>query len=409
MKRFAWLILSMMAIGCAAPMNVNVPSESDPDFIPTGATREQVTVAPQGPSVRQNQIIVALKPGARLTQATEQSTIQLKQRYCVVTLPAGMTVAQGRALYAKNPAVNQVLENRVYSANAISEPMFADQWACQSNRINLESAYARNIDASNLTVAVLDSGLDYNHPEFTGRVLRGWNFVDHSSDVMDRMGHGTHVAGIIGAAGHNGQGIAGVANCKLMAVKVLNDKGEGSTDALAAAIKYAADYNAKVINLSLGSSDTTPDPVLQEAIAYAYEKGCLIVAASGNTHSAVGYPACDSHVMAVSSTSQFARWEYISWFSNRGPEVAVAAPGGSILSTLPLSANSTGEVGYGRLSGTSMACPFVSGEAALIFAQHPNWTAQQVYNRIISTADSKGSRSNTYGYGRINIGRAVAQ
>jgi subtilisin family serine protease len=113
--------------------------------------------------------------------------------------------------------------------------------------------------------------------------------------------------------------------------------------------------------------------------------------------------------MAVSSTSQFARWEYLSWFSNRGPEVAVAAPGGSILSTLPLSANATGHVGYGRLSGTSMAAPFVTGEATLLFAQHPDWTAQQVYNRIISTADVKnGGRNQYYGWGRINIGRAVS-
>ncbi|MGE5707213.1 MAG: S8 family peptidase [Bacteroidota bacterium] len=406
-----WLLSVILLAGCGNPM---LPAdETTPDWAPAGAVKEEL--APQAPvaAPKRNQIIVAVKPGAKLirVQSAGERVVQslkLSNSYQVVELPEGMSVEEGKALYAKNPAVAYVAENRFYHTTAVNDPLASEQWASSSKRLDLEPVWAKNIDASGVVVAILDSGIDYNHPDLQGRVMRGWNFMDNSSDIMDRVGHGTHVAGIIGASAGNGIGVAGVANCKLMAIKVLNDQGTGTTDAVAAGIKYAADYGAKVINMSLGSSNTQIDPVIHDALEYARAKGCVAIAAAGNDHSAVGCPANDPLTVAVSSTSHFLSWEYISWFSNRGPEVAVAAPGGGIMSTLPTSSNLMGKTMYGKLSGTSMAAPFVSGEAALLFALHPNWSADSVVNQIVHSADQKkGGKNIYYGWGRINIHRAI--
>ncbi|HBN10025.1 MAG TPA: hypothetical protein DD435_15750 [Cyanobacteria bacterium UBA8530] len=414
-KQLTWFFLASVLTGCANSAPGTPDLSSDPAWQPPGAVREELVIKPQAPSVRQNQIIVALKPGVKTlkVQSVDERVIQslsLTSHYQVVSLPAGMSIEEGKALYSKNPGVSYVAENRIYHTNTVlNDPLLDQEWAFRKNRINMEPVWGRSIDASGIVVAVLDSGIDFNHPEFAGRVMRGWNFADNSSDVMDRVGHGTHVAGIIGASGNNGQGISGVANCKLMAVKVLNDRGEGTTDAVAAGIKYAADYGAKVINMSLGSSDTRIDPVIHEALGYARDRGCLVLAAAGNDSAAVGCPANDPQAMAVSSTSNFLLFEYFSWFSNRGEQVVVAAPGGSILSTLPLGSNLMGATSYGKLSGTSMATPFVAGEAALLFALHSDWTPDQVRQRIIDSADrKKGGRNVFYGWGRINIGKAVS-
>lgn len=373
------------------------------------------------PMTVRNQIIVQVKPGAsyQVARFAEQTgsrvvqSIDVGTRFQVVNLPAGMSVADGLAKYGAASGVAAAMPNRIYGVTATAaepnDPFYDKQWG--SDKIEAPTAWAKNIDASGMTVAVLDTGVDYRHPEFGNRVIRGWNFADNTADVMDRFGHGTHVAGIIGAAGNNGVGVAGVAwNAKILAVKVLGDNGQGSTAGVISGIRYAADMGVKVINMSLGSPDTTVDPALSTAIAYANNKGCLVIAAAGNNHGEVGSPANDPGAIAVSSTSKFLFWEYMSWFSNHGTKIEVAAPGGSIYSTLPLDANKTGATGYGKLSGTSMAAPYVSGEAALIWAKHPTWTAQQVRSAITSGVDHKGSagRNSHYGYGRINLEKALA-
>ncbi len=393
----------------------------DPDA--GGAAAEGADFALTKAGIVRNQIIVQLKPGAvaqyNVARFTADSgarvafNIDLGNKYQVINLPAGMSVEEGLRRYGQNTGVASVTPNRIYGvAGAVVEPNdpFMDkQWA--EEKINAPEAWGQNINASGVTVAVLDTGVDYRHPEFGGRVLKGWNFADNNADVMDRFGHGTHVAGIIGAAGNNGVGVAGVAwNVRILAIKVLGDNGQGSTAAVVNGIKYAADMGAKIINMSLGSPDTTIDPALSAAIKYANQKGVIVIAAAGNNHGEVGSPANDPGAIAVSSTSKFLFWEYLSWFSNRGSKVEVAAPGGGIWSTVPLDANRTGATGYAKLSGTSMAAPFVAGEAALIWAKHPNWTPQQVHYTIDNSVDHKGSegRNSKYGFGRINLQKALA-
>lgn len=386
---------------------------------PFGAMPEGADFALTQPKTISNQLILELKPGTQLQNSVRGfatasggqmvQTISVGKQFAVIQLPAGMSLEEGKRLYGDHPAVSSVGENRVYGvALTPNDPSFDDQWAY--DRVKPEAAWDQQIDASGITVAVLDTGIDYTHPELAGRVVKGYNFVDNSLDVMDRFGHGTHVAGIIGAKGNNGIGIAGLAwNVNLLAVKVLGDNGQGSTAAVMKGIQYAADMGAQVINMSLGSPDTAIDPALQQAIAYANAKGSLVVAAAGNNRGGVGSPANDPGALAVSSTSKFLIWEYLSWFSNRGDKIEVAAPGGGIWSTVPMNPNKTGATGYGKLSGTSMACPLVAAEAALLFAKHPTWTNQMVRARIQSAVDDKGAtgRDAKYGFGRINLAKAL--
>ncbi|MFP5502825.1 MAG: S8 family peptidase, partial [Candidatus Sericytochromatia bacterium] len=276
-----------------------------------------------------------------------------------------------------------------------------------------EQLWEKGVSAKNVIVAVLDTGVDYNHPELQGRVVPGYDVADKDNDPMDRHGHGTHVAGIIGAARNNGEGISGVADCKIMPIKVLGDNGSGTTDSVLEGIKYAVDHGAKVINMSLGTSDPSIDPVLHMGLEYAYKKGVVVVAAAGNDGGKVGSPANDPYAIAVSSTSRFWLFEWRSFFSNRGDQIEVAAPGGGIWSLLPVGQSTLGAKQgrsmYGKLSGTSMAAPFVAGEAAMILAQHPNWTVEQVRNRIRQAVDDKGARGrdSNYGFGRINLAKAL--
>lgn len=386
---------------------------------PLGAAPEGADFALSQPKTISNQLIVELKPGTQLQKTVRGfatasggqmvQTIDVGKQFAVIQLPAGMSLEQGKKLYSGHPAISSVGENRVYGvALTPNDPSWDDQWAY--DKIEPEQVWDQQIDASKITVAVLDTGIDYTHPELENRVIKGYNFVDNSLDVMDRFGHGTHVAGIIGARGNNGIGVAGIAwNVRMLAVKVLGDNGQGSTAAVMNGIRYAADMGAKVINMSLGSPDTAVDPALQQAIAYASAKGSLVICAAGNNRGGVGSPANDPGALAVSSTSKFLWFEYLSWFSNRGDKIEVAAPGGGIWSTVPMNPNRTGATGYGKLSGTSMACPMVAGEAALIFAKYPSWTAQMVRARIQSAVDDKGSsgRDSKYGFGRINLAKAL--
>jgi thermitase len=380
-----------------------MPADAEPDEASFQAPTEVVN----------DQLIVQVAPGTRAVLAADGGPQTIREfdmgfRYQVVKIPAGMSRQEAIARVSRRPGVRMVAPNRIYSTTMTpSDAMFKQQWGL--DKIGAKTAWDKGVSASGVTVAVLDTGVDYNHPELKGRVIKGPDLADKDADPMDVHGHGTHVSGVIGASGNNNEGIAGVAwNCKILAIKVLSDNGSGTTDAVMEGIKYAADHGAKVINMSLGTSDPSIDPVLHVAMEYAYKKGVLIVAAAGNDRSLVGSPANDPYAIAVSSTSSLWKFEWLSTFSNRGEKVEVSAPGGGIWSLMPSNGGKMGRM-YGKLSGTSMAAPFVSGEAALIIAQHPNWTVEQVRNRIRMAVDEKGTagRDAKYGYGRMNLAKAL--
>ncbi len=290
---------------------------------------------------------------------------------------------------------------------------FSRQWAASA--IKLPQAWRQTTGSDRVRVAVLDTGIDYNHPELADFIDKdsSYNFIDNNSDAMDYNNHGTHVAGIISAKGDNGNGTAGVMwESELMAVKVLGDDGNGSEWSLAQGILYAAGLldnqprqTADIINLSLGMSDPNHVPkTLERAIERAAAEGIIIVAASGNNGSrGVIYPAAFPDVIAVGALEENGSdMPEVTSYSNYGPEIDVTAPGSLIYSTLA-------DDKFGYMSGTSMAAPHVSGLAGLMLSE--GIRARDVRSLLQDTAIKLGNDdfSESYGYGMINSYKSVYQ
>ena len=247
-------------------------------------------------------------------------------------------------------------------------------------------------------VAIIDTGIDYNHPDLSGNYGGGIGYrAGVVIDPLDDHGHGTHCAGIV-AAVDDGEGVIGVApEAWLYAVKVLNQYGDGyygyASD-IAAGIEWAIVNDMQVISMSIGSNSYSES--IKSACDAAYESGIIVVAAAGNDYSSRGraefdtvdYPARYESVIAVGATNSYDERAY---FSSTGPDVELAAPGVNILSTY--------RGGYAYMSGTSMACPHVAGTAALAMAAYPDWTNVQVRQQMQDTADDLGAAGFDYWYG----------
>ncbi|WP_442950439.1 S8 family peptidase [Paenibacillus sp. DMB20] len=246
-----------------------------------------------------------------------------------------------------------------------------------------------------VVIAVVDTGVDLRHTDLEGQLVPGYNVVNPDSDPSDDVGHGTHVAGIIGALVNNGEGVAGMSwYNKIMPVKALDASGSGTTYAVAEGIIWATDRGAKVINMSLGNY--ADSQFLHDAVKYAYDRDVLLVAASGNDNTErPGYPAAYPEVLAVGATNQdMSRAEY----SNYGDYIDVTAPGTNIASTFPGNQ-------YAALSGTSMASPHVAAMAGLIRSLNPDLTNREVMDLMISQAVDLGEKGKDkyYGNGRIDV------
>ena len=314
----------------------------------------------------------------------------------VVVVPSA-TAAAALARLKHSPSVEFAEPDATAEAADVpDDPSFSLQWGM--TKIKAPDAWTTTKGSPSVKVAVLDTGVSLSHPDLQGKVVATRNFSS-SSTPDDVNGHGSHVAGIAAAATNNGVGVAGVGySVDIMDVKVLGDSGSGLYSDMISGITWAADNGANVINLSLGG--TMASSALESAVNYAWSKGVVVVAAAGNSaSSAPFYPAYYANVMAVAATTDL---DKLASFSDYGDWVDVAAPGISIYSTIP--------GGYGYMSGTSMASPFVSGLAALLFAQATDTNGNgllndEVRSRIQSTADNIGLSS--IGSGRINAYRAV--
>jgi len=267
-----------------------------------------------------------------------------------------------------------------------------------------------------VTVAVVDGGVDLDHPDLVGSLwvnpgeipgngidddgngfvddVHGWDFVDDDGMPDDIYGHGTHVAGIVGATTDNALGMAGMGwEGKVMAVRVLETQ-DGTVQDVAQGIEYAVDQGAQVINLSLGACYLDMQE-MRDAVTYAQDAGVLLVAAAGNTSgSCPFYPAAYDDVIGVAATDSN---DQRASFSTYGSHVYVAAPGVAIQST-------TLGGGYGGKSGTSMATPMVSGLAALLWTHCPGSTSSQIAQTIADGAVDLGAAGwdSYYGWGRID-------
>lgn len=288
-----------------------------------------------------------------------------------------------------------------FSANSINDPLVPDQWGWL--RIHSDMAYDTGFHGSGVIVAVLDTGVDTTHPDLKDNLISGYNFVDKNDNVTDLDGHGTMVAGIIAAVANNSEGIVGVApKVKIMPLKVLTSKGGNWID-LDLAIIYAAIKGADIITMSLGGrSSLLFDAATQAAINFAYQKGCVLVAAAGNDNSSEPfYPAAYDKVIAVSAINQS---DQKAPFSNFGSYIDLCAPGVNILSTFI-----NGKYAYG--SGTSFAAPFVAGVAALLLSKHPDLTPQEVAETLYHYAEDLGESGwdQFYGWGLVNAYSTITQ
>ena len=335
-----------------------------------------------------------------------------------------------------------------------SDPYFSRQWGLQ--KIQVQQAWTTSTGSGAL-VAVVDSGVDLTHPDLQTNlvVYTDADFVEPEGNCVgpkkpgrtcvqdgpqDENGHGTHVAGIVGAVTNNGLGVAGVApSARILPVRVLDEENSGDVDHIAAGIHYAADHGADVINLSLGwpsgygeaiGALGSLDPIY-DALDYAWSRGSVVIVAAGNYSAPIcSEPASGHHVVCVGATDSRDLHSYFSNFDATELETHVTAPGGQGLSQLSLGPNTptaatcagdifstylrsktvycAGESGYEATSGTSMAAPHASGIAALLAAK--GLTNQQIVDCLKRTSDDLGApgRDPVYGYGRVNAARAVA-
>jgi subtilisin family serine protease len=337
-------------------------------------------------------------------------------------------IDQAIAELRRDPAVLDVEEDRpVPVAFVPNDPHYGALYGL--HQIGSAAAWD-TAKGDGVIVAIVDTGIDYTHPDIDANVWtnpgeipgngldddgngfiddhRGWDFVGptwvspvHDNDPQDIHGHGTHVAGTVAAEGDNGIGVIGVAwKAKVMATKGISDDGFGPISSLAAAIVYAADNGADVINASFGNE--FPSTTLQEAVDYAHAHGVVFVAAAGNNNRDASqfYPASFTNAVAVAAVDQAGQK---APFSNFGRRIDVAAPGVDILSL------QNGSGGYRGLSGTSMAAPHVAGVAALIVQRNPEFTSEQIRQALRTSADDLGApgKDDSFGYGRASAASAV--
>ena len=287
------------------------------------------------------------------------------------------------------------------------DPNLGEQWGIDA--LHLPEAWDTS-DGDGIVIAIIDTGVDLEHPDLRDRLVDGHDFVDGDDEPQDENGHGTHVAGIAAAASDNGVGVSGAApGARIMPVRVLDADGAGDEAAIAEAITWAADNGADVINLSLGevgfASRIIKGGPLNRAIRGASEAGTVVIAASGNEGTArrpfrIAVPVVV--VGAVDDTGAAAE------FSNFGDQRAVVAPGVGILSTAPTGPSAIwpdGTEGYELLDGTSMAAPFVSGVAALLLAQ--GRTPDDVRSLLFDTA-ANPEGDTRLGAGLVDAAAAVA-
>jgi subtilisin family serine protease len=297
------------------------------------------------------------------------------------------------------PGVVAARTTRLRALGVNGEPMAPDQWNLQL--VGAPDAWDVTQGAG-VTVAVVDTGLDVSHPDLDGRVLPEIDLLPDVTPLPEQNAHGTRVASLIAGA-LNGVGMAGVApQASILPVAALDPSGVGDSSTVAAAIIAAADAGARVINLSLGGPDR--DPVLDQACAYAYSKGAVLVAAAGNSFqfgNEVQYPAASPDVVAVASVDATGT---PSAFSNTGPHIDIAAPGQDVLAAVPFAS-------YDRENGTSFATPHVAAAAALVAAANPALSAAQIISAVTLTAQddvSGNGRDDQLGYGIVRADRAVA-
>ncbi len=325
---------------------------------------------------------------------------KVKYRYSLVPAIAATVPESAIEGLLRSPQVSYIeLDDMVYAIDAELD----NSWGVK--RIGAGTVHGAGNKGQTVKVAIIDSGIDYNHPDLSANYAGGYDFVNKDSDPFDDNGHGTHVAGTVAAVDNNA-GVVGVApEARLYALKVLGANGSGNYSDVVAAVQWAVNNGMEITNNSYGSS-TNPGLTVEQAFDNAYNAGLLHVAAAGNSGNSTGtgdnviFPARYASVIAVAATD---KTDTRASFSSTGTAVELAAPGVSINSTVPRG-------GYASWNGTSMASPHVAGTAALVLVSgvtdsNNNGRINDEVRQILNaTADDLGitGRDTWYGFGLVN-------
>ncbi|OGC07475.1 hypothetical protein A2230_03045 [candidate division WOR-1 bacterium RIFOXYA2_FULL_36_21] len=328
----------------------------------------------------------------------------------LIKFPTENSVEQVISELKKLSEVEYAHPNHIIKAFITPNDSLYNTYQWNMSKISAEAAWDITTGDSSIIVAVADTGIDYNHEDLSGKIILGYDYENNDSDPIDDNGHGTHVAGVIGAITNNDKGVAGLNwGCKIMAVKIMGVGGYGSLLNASRGIEYAASNGAKIISMSFGIEYDDDD--LKDTIINAYSRGCILVAAAGNENkSSRFYPAgYDDYVIAVAATDQndlVGHWGTDTPLSasNYGEWIDVCAPGTDIVSTWKSN-------NYANQGGTSMAAPHVAALAALILSKKPSMSQEnvryQIENSCINIDSLNPSYANLLGYGRINAALAL--
>ncbi len=371
------------------------------------------------------------------------STVRFKKQFFLLSVAPSVDVDSLTNVLEQDAGVAYAVPNHLFKVDwTPDDPGLEKQWGL--SKIQAEKAWDFTRGDPSVLLAVIDTGIDYNHPDLArslwvnpgedlnhnGRVdstdfngvdddgngfvddIRGWDFVDapnypdagdylnRDNNPDDENGHGTAITGILAAQADNGLGVAGVApGCRVMNLRAGTSRGLLEEDDVAAALLYAVENGARVVNMSFG--DVALTPFLRDVIQFAYTNNVLCVASSGNDgNDKIHYPSGLNETLSVGASTQY---DGRAPFSNFGFSLDLVAPGYQIYTT---ERNNS----YGMVSGTSASSPFVTGVAGLILSRNPNLTAQTLRHILTSTCDDIGEAGwdTSFGAGRLNAFRAVS-
>lgn len=373
--------------------NIEISASSNKDFDSNGISKKYVLVKLKNSTSKSETFSAKYQ--------TKIKNVIPKINVMVVEIPETKTSQNFLQTLKNDKDVLFAEPDRKVELDDFNDPMINDQYALK--KVDAVSAWNINQGNSDTVIAIVDSGVDLDHPDLKDKMLSGYNAVSPGSLPKDDMRHGTHVAGIAAAIGNNAIGVSGLApKCKILPVKVLGN-GSGSMATIADGLIWAADHGADVVNMSLGTY--TEDKTLGEAVKYALGKNVVCVATMGNDNmERRRYPAGFPGMIAIGSTDEN---DKKSSFSNYGDWITVSAPGSNILSTLPtyMSPN-----GYGKMSGTSMAAPLVTGLVGLMRSQSKGLSPAEASKVLKESADDLGDTGfdKYFGAGRVNAGKALS-
>lgn len=425
------VLISLLVIALSAFALFGAGSVRQPQLNSHSSINTPLSSAPLAPHVP-GELIVKFKDAVksdRITSINESFGAKIVKQFRLtkayhVTVNPNANLADIIGAYNQLPEVAYAEPNYRYFASVVpNDPFYSNLWGM--DMVKAPEAWDRQTGSDSVVVAVIDTGLDHNHQDIAANVwmnpgefpngldddnngyiddFRGWNFIAETNNPMDDNMHGTHTSGTVGAVGNNGVGVVGVCwNVSIMPLKFLDAGGSGTLDDAVEAIEYATENGAKIMSNSWGGGGYSE--TMFQAITIANQQNILFIAAAGNsmmnTDLAPEYPACYQvpNIIAVAATTNL---DTMAYFSNYGlNSVHLGAPGAGIYSTIPNNL-------YTSLDGTSMACPMVSGAAALVWSEFPQYTNIQVKNRILNYVDlTQAMAGRVTTGGRLNVRRAI--